>query len=257
MIRRARTSRRPRVADDAETGPNKEVPEDGIEQEPEVNGSRYRPLWQPHDVPAAMRSILSDDVDYFDFSGRETADLITTLIPSPEAVVVDLGCGIGRVARHLAPKCGLLWAVDVSPRMLELAEQWLCDVPNIRLSLCHDDHVPEVPDASADFVYSVFVLQHVEREDAFLLLREIRRMLRPGGCALLSFPNLQSDVYLASFIAYAESGEAAVNRARARMYVPEEVTRLVTAAGLAIVEMASADHIDVLARRPHDAEPGR
>lgn len=250
MIRRARAGRRPDGAVEGGDGDTSKTSSgNGVEAQPEETDSRYGALWQPQDLAAAMSSIFSDDAEYFEFSGRQAADLITTLIPSPDAVVVDLGCGIGRVAKHVAPKCGLLWAVDVSPKMLELAAAWLEGVPNVRLSLCRDDAVPDVADETADLVFALFVLQHVEREDAFLLMREVHRMLRPGGCAFLSFPNLQSDVYLHSFVAYAERGESVANPARARMYVRDEVTRLATAAGLVVVEVDESDEINVLAMR--------
>ncbi len=224
---------------------------------PEETGGRYGRHWRPPDLKTAMRAIVSDDAELFESSGREISDVITSLIPSPEAVVVDLGCGIGRVAKHVASQCGLLWAVDVSVEMLEFATQWLEGVPNIRFSLGEDGGVPDVPDESVDLVYAVFVLQHLEREDAFVLLRDVRRMLRPEGRAYLTFPNLLSEVYLRSFVAYAESGEAARNHIRARMYTPTEVRQLVTAAGLAVVEIDDGNEITVLAVRDRreDHEP--
>jgi hypothetical protein len=102
-------------------------------------------------------------------------------------------------------------------------------------------------------VYSVLVLQHVEREDAFCMLRDVRRVLRPGGVAYLTFPNILDDGYLSAFVQYAETGEVA-NVARARFYTPAEVERLVTAAGF--VEVSVAEGPDIVAVGHKAAEPG-
>jgi ubiquinone/menaquinone biosynthesis C-methylase UbiE len=198
-----------------------------------------------------MKAIFNgDDTELFEKTGREQAELIAPLLPSDEAVVVDIGCGIGRVARYMAPRCKLIWAVDVSQEMLTMAAERLADIPNVRYARCADTRIPEIDDGSVDFVYSVLVLQHLEREDAFLMLREIRRILRPGGTAYLTFPNLLHDVYLSSFVTYAESGEAATNPARARVYTPQEVERLLPAAGLSISNLTADIEIVALAERP-------
>ena len=47
---------------------------------------------------------------------------------------------------------------------------------------------------------------------------------------MVTFPNLLSDTYLDAFVDYVRTGQV-TNRARARMYTPEEVRRVVTAAG--------------------------
>jgi len=213
--------------------------------------SRYGRFWQPTDLSGAMKVIFNgDDADLFERTGEEQANALGAMLPSADAVVVDIGCGIGRVARYMAPKCKLLWAVDVSERMLRMAASRLDEHTNVRYARCADTRIPDIEDGSVDFVYAILVLQHLEREDAFLMLREIRRILRPGGSAFLTFPNLLSDVYLQSFIAYAESGEAAWNPVRARVYTPDEVQRLLPAAGLAVTELEADVELKVRAERP-------
>ena len=46
----------------------------------------------------------------------------------------------------------------------------------------------------------------VEREDAFLLLEELRRVIRPTGTVIVTYPNLLSDTYLDCFLQYAHNG---------------------------------------------------
>jgi ubiquinone/menaquinone biosynthesis C-methylase UbiE len=156
----------------------------------------------------------------------------------PTDTVLDLGCGIGRVARYVAPLCRELWAVDVSETMLGLARARMADVLNVRFVLGSGTSLHPVPSESVDFAYSLLTLQHVEREHAFKLLRELRRVLRPGGTAYVTFPNLLSDEYLQAFLQYVQSDEVA-NPARARFYTPEEVRRLLPAAGFEIRELVA------------------
>jgi ubiquinone/menaquinone biosynthesis C-methylase UbiE len=191
---------------------------------------RYGRLWDPPADRDAMALILNTtDTDEFERSGRADADRLRAYVP-PDGTALDVGCGIGRVARYLAPWCATLWAVDASPRMLELAGERLGGLPNVRFARCVDTDIPDVPSASVDLVYALLVLQHLEREDAFLLLEELRRVVKPGGTVFVTFPNLLSDTYLSAFLDYARRGETA-NPARARMYTPQEVARILPAAG--------------------------
>jgi ubiquinone/menaquinone biosynthesis C-methylase UbiE len=191
---------------------------------------RYGGLWDPPADSDAMALILNTtDVETFETTGRADAERLAAYLPDP-GVALDLGCGIGRVARYLAPRCATLWAVDASPRMLELAQTRMADRPNVRYARCVDTAIPEVADGAVDLAYALLVLQHLEREDAFLLLEELRRVVARSGTVVVTFPNLLSDTYLTAFLDYVRAGEV-TNRARARMYTPEEVARVVEAAG--------------------------
>lgn len=195
---------------------------------PDVDG-RYGRLWNPIDVKEAIAEIYNTtDMAAFEEGGQLDAGWVNQFV-SESSTVLDLGCGIGRVARYVAPNCKEMWAADASERMLQIAAQRLSDFPNVRLLHSGDTKIP-APDDSVDVAYSLLVLQHVEREDAFLLLEELRRILKPDGRALLTFPNLLSDTYLDSFLMYAHTG-GSTQPNRARIYTPEEVDRLMTAAG--------------------------
>ena len=72
-----------------------------------------------------------------------------------------MGLNPGRVAYYVAGYCQHLWAVDVSPRMLELAQERMSERHNVTYNLCQDVSFPEVPSESIDMAYSLLVLQHV------------------------------------------------------------------------------------------------
>jgi SAM-dependent methyltransferase len=193
----------------------------------------YGRLWRPRSEDEARDLILTDaDPEVFEASGRADADRLSRLVRD-DAVVMDLGCGIGRVARYVAPRCRALWAVDASEAMLQRARRRLDGAGDVRFARCVGTRVPALPDDSVDLAYSLLTLQHLEREDAFALLRDVRRIVRPGGHAFLTFPNILSEEYLGSFLAYVDGGQVG-NAARARFYTPQEVERILPAAGFGV-----------------------
>jgi ubiquinone/menaquinone biosynthesis C-methylase UbiE len=206
----------------------------------------YAPLWNPPDETSALLQIYNtDDPDSFAEGGRWDFDRLRPWFEST-STVLDLGCGIGRVARYVAPECATFWAIDVSQRMLDMAAERLSDLTNVRYAICQDVVFPDVPSASVDMAYSLLVLQHLEREDAFLLLEELRRVIRPGGTVVLTYPNLLSPTYLDGFVRYAHTG-ASTEPARARLYTPEEVGALLPAAGFS-AEIEADTEIRVIAQ---------
>jgi ubiquinone/menaquinone biosynthesis C-methylase UbiE len=211
-------------------------------------GLRYEASWVPSDDAAAMSLILNEtDSAAFETSGQYEAEERLRPLIRPTDTVLDLGCGIGRVTRYVAPLCSEVWAVDVSTRMLDIARRRLGGIPNVRFAVCSDTALSEPQTSTVDMAYSLLTLQHVEREHAFALMREVRRVLRPGGFAHFSFPNLLSGEYLRSFLRYVDSGEAN-NPARARFYTPEEVARIVPVAGFEVVDLVADVEIRVTCR---------
>ena len=91
--------------------------------------------------------------------------------------MVELGCGAGDLSFELVRRGARLTALDVSPRMVELARQ---RAPEARFLVAPAEDTG-LPDASFDRVVGKWVLHHVDVEAA---ARETRRLLRPGGRAV-------------------------------------------------------------------------
>lgn len=100
----------------------------------------------------------------------------------PDAVVVDLGAGTGQFAMAVAPECGRVIAVDVSPVMLErlranVAAHGAANVEIVRAGFLTYEH----QGPPADFAYSRYALHHLPDMWKAIALTRIHRLLRPGG----------------------------------------------------------------------------
>ncbi|HEX4706813.1 MAG TPA: methyltransferase domain-containing protein [Candidatus Udaeobacter sp.] len=103
----------------------------------------------------------------------------------PGMSVLELGCGTGYFTRQLARTGADIVAIDVSPELLEIARS-NCSEPNVRYEI-QNAYRLSYPDAVFDSVVGSSVLHHLEIEPA---LREIYRVLKPGGKIFFTEPNM-------------------------------------------------------------------
>jgi len=98
-----------------------------------------------------------------------------------EMRALEIGCGIGRMTRHLAGVFGEIHGVDVSGEMIAEGRRKLADVPNAYLYETSGSDLAPFEDASLDFAFSFIVFQHIPYKDAILAyFREVYRTLKPG-----------------------------------------------------------------------------
>ena len=114
--------------------------------------------------------------------GSEFGLLQDALAGRGHARVLDLGCGAGHVSFHVAPLVAEVVAYDLSQAMLDVvasaaAERGLANITTERGAA---ERLP-FADASFDFVFSRYSAHHWS--DLGLALREVRRVLKPGGVA--------------------------------------------------------------------------
>lgn len=155
---------------------------------------------EPHFAEDARRltSVLAerttDSVSFFGRVAGEWDDLraelfgrsftpwaLLGLLPR-EWTVADIGCGTGNGAELLAPHVRQVVAVDQSGPMLEAARKRLARFSNVRFA---DGPLEALPlaDSSVDAAICLLVLHHVKDVDD--ALRELSRVVRPGGKALI------------------------------------------------------------------------
>lgn len=95
--------------------------------------------------------------------------------------VLELGCGLGRIGRELAPHCAQWVGVDISGEMIRYARERMQAFENVAFHQLDRSSLDMFPDDHFDKVYSSAVLCHMDKEDLFLYLEELQRVLRPGG----------------------------------------------------------------------------
>lgn len=134
----------------------------------------------------------------FDQAGVSDAARLAACI-HPDMKVVDLGCGIGRVMKPLAPLCREIVGFDISEAMIQGSREYLAGIGNARVEKTAGSSLPTIEDASVGFLYSVLCFIHVDKRTAFRYFREIQRVLAPSGLALLQFENILSQKGLDEF----------------------------------------------------------
>jgi SAM-dependent methyltransferase len=143
--------------------------------------------------PARLRTQvgpLHADAGFFLASGRHNADLLRELLDDQGTSIeqlgalLDWGCGCGRVLRHWAHLPGVeIFGCDIDPRMIAWCEQ---NLPFADVTV--NELAPPLPyrDESFDLVYAFSVMTHLSEELQRAWLRDVGRVLRPGGYFLFS-----------------------------------------------------------------------
>jgi SAM-dependent methyltransferase len=102
--------------------------------------------------------------------------------------VLDIGCGIGRMDRHVAPRVHRLVGLDVAGEMVVRARARLADLPNVEFVEGDGTTLRPLPDAAFDLVFSHIVFQHTPRRVTVGYFPEVHRVLRPGGEFVFQMP---------------------------------------------------------------------
>ena len=102
--------------------------------------------------------------------------------------MLELGCGAGRMTPNFARRYGRVLALDLSAEMLVRARQIHAQQKNILWLRVNGSDLGCLPNDSADFVFTYLVLQHLPNKQlVFSYVREMLRVLRPGGAFLFQF----------------------------------------------------------------------
>lgn len=121
--------------------------------------------------------------------------------------ILEVGCGEGRGISSLLEKAASFTAVDkIKPVIEGLAKRY----PSGKFIAMNIPPLSGLPDNAYDFVVSFQVIEHIE--DDKLFLKEIHRVLKPGGKAFITTPN--------------RSMSLTRNPWHIREYLPDELSRL-------------------------------
>ncbi len=101
----------------------------------------------------------------------------------PPGLVVELGCGTGIYTRGIARRCERVLALDASAAMVEKARAELAHLEHVEIRQS-DAYATGLPDGIADGVVAVNLLHIVPDPEG--VLREMRRLVRPGGAIVIA-----------------------------------------------------------------------
>jgi ubiquinone/menaquinone biosynthesis C-methylase UbiE len=159
--------------------------------------SAYKDVWN------ALSSTYKDAVthvqgdvgeDELRSAGQETLkDLQSTVGVKIDDLVLEIGCGVGRVGKIIAPLCKEWIGCDVSPNMLVHARARLEGLVNVQLIETSGYELKPIPDSSIDIVYCTVVFMHLDEWDRFNYVLEAMRVLRPSGRVFVDNFNLCDD----------------------------------------------------------------
>lgn len=184
----------------------------------------YGEYWQPKSLEDARRMILTGSTpEQFERAGRFDAELISRYLP-PNPVILDFGCGVGRVVKYLPP-CRRIFSVDASSEMLSLAKERLKDRNDVLFVQSNGMRFPpQLP--HIDLCYSYWTFQHMDKTDAKYVMRRISRALRLGGIVIYTFVQT--------------GGKSNGKGAQIRSWTPEETAATLESMGIKVLEADSA-----------------
>lgn len=165
---------------------------------PPLRRDQYKDVWtklSETESSAKLHVGGFEEEEIFEREGIKTKEhLLATVGINPSDVMVEIGCGVGRVGQQLAPLCRQWIGCDVSPHMLALAARRLKEFPNIELHEITGFDLGSLANALADVVYCTVVFMHLEEWDRYNYILEAYRVLRPGGRVFIDNVNLCSDL---------------------------------------------------------------
>jgi SAM-dependent methyltransferase len=144
-----------------------------IEHDRKIAG-RAEEIWN-WDSPAGRRR-----------ADRRAAFFVQHAGLAPGKRALELGCGTGVFLERVARSGATIQAVDLSTDLLAKARLRLASVAGVHLFRGNAERLP-FRDATFDAVYGSSILHHLNLEPA---LREVLRLLRPGGRIVFTEPNI-------------------------------------------------------------------
>jgi SAM-dependent methyltransferase len=144
--------------------------------------------------------------------------------------VLDVGCGAGYLLGKAADRASLAMGVDVDGDRLRAARDGFlhADRPNrglVEFAVADGQHLP-FADASFDRIICTETLEHVEDVDQ--TLRELARVLRPGGRLAVSVPHFACEAILRRLI----KDYFRFPGGHRRIFPPQSLNRALARAGL-------------------------
>jgi SAM-dependent methyltransferase len=151
--------------------------------------------------------------------------------------VLEVGCGVARIGRELAPFCGEWWGCDISSSMIRIGRQRTTHLENVHFEVLEHSSLDCFSTDTFDRVYCCVVFMHLDQEDIFGYVQEMYRVLKPGGLVLYDALNLNCEAGWQRFQWEIEHYRSKASRPihHSRFATPQEMCRYAEKAGLALL----------------------
>jgi ubiquinone/menaquinone biosynthesis C-methylase UbiE len=103
--------------------------------------------------------------------------------------VLDIGCGPGVTVEHFLKKGSEIHGIDIAENMIRACRERFGDSPRTHFSVGKIEEI-DSPEGHFDLVICMGVVEYLKDDD--VPLREMFRVLRPGGAAIVTCPNFWS-----------------------------------------------------------------
>jgi ubiquinone/menaquinone biosynthesis C-methylase UbiE len=149
--------------------------------------------------------------------------------------VCEIGCGPGQIARYLLDRGVNMRGIDLSDEMVKCARRLNPDI-----SFEQGDMLAlNFKDASFAGLVSFYAVIHLKRPDMTRALKEMRRVLQPGGKLLVSFHGGAGELHRDEWYGQPVSIDVT-------LMTSEEMAHFLAAAGLAVEK--------IIEREPYEFE---
>ena len=130
--------------------------------------------------------------DFYQNGEKAVRDILAVLaalnLKTDFEKILDFGCGAGRLTRALTGVGQKVWGVDAAKEMIEFASHDAQKPKNVEYALNNRPDLKIFPDNYFDGVFSLITLQHLPKKNIVKYVRELLRVLRPGGTLVFQLP---------------------------------------------------------------------
>lgn len=151
-----------------------------------------------HFITFRYGGVRQDPTEFYRDGERRGVELVWPIAERldfnpPRGRILEIGCGIGRLFPGFR-KLGFeeIWGTDVSPEMIRQGSE-MCPVREAHFTVGNGRDLGNFESNWFDYCFSYIVFQHIpDRQIVWSYLREMHRILRPGGGFQFQFRDKRS-----------------------------------------------------------------
>lgn len=121
--------------------------------------------------------------------------LLPRIFPFLSGRILEIAPGHGRWTQFLQGHCSSLIGIDLSPACVDYCRERFKNQPKLTFQANDGYRLPMIESESIDFAFSFDSLVHAEADVLSSYVKELARVLKPGGAAFIHHSNLGAAVW--------------------------------------------------------------